>query len=274
MNFALIGAAGYVAPKHLDAIRQCGGNLVAALDPHDSVGILDRYFPNCRYFSEFERFDRYCSMRSIDYVSICSPNYLHDAHCRFALRIGAEAICEKPLVLNVRNLRALQHIESQTGKKINVILQMRLHETVKSMPTGGRHYVRIRYIAPRGAWYQNSWKGDVQKSGGLCTNIGVHLFDLACCLYGPMENIFMQTNTSDEARGRVSLQNANVDFLLSTKGDIALREFRVDVEPFDFSTGFEDLHVQSYQHILFGNGFGTKDILPATTVCEAIRSWQ
>jgi len=254
MNFALIGAAGYVAPKHMEAIKNIGGNLIAAIDPQDSVGILDSYFPNCSFFTEFERFDRFCeklrrNRENIDYVSICSPNYLHDAHCRFALRINANAVCEKPLVLKNKNLDALEDIESERGKRIYTILQLRLHHNAIKLKkliskTKGNFSVVVEYVAPRGLWYNYSWKGSVEKSGGLATNIGIHLFDFA---------------------------KASVKFHLSTVGEPS-KVFVVNDKNYDFSVNFTELHTNSYQNIVEGSGFGIEDVRPAVKLCEEIRN--
>lgn len=277
MNFALIGAAGYVAPRHMAAIKEVGGNLIAAVDPHDSVGIIDRYFPKCRFFTEFERFDRYCSMHSLDYVSICSPNHLHDAHCRFALRSGAHAICEKPLVLNVHNIDQLKLAEEASGRKINVILQMRLHpkaiEIVKNSSQWPHHSVNIVYVAPRGFWYDFSWKGDIRKSGGVATNIGIHLFDMIHYLFDNHQTEIHTTPFNERTvAGTIVGDQATVKFHLSVNGDNPIRMFRVDGMDYDFSTGFENLHTISYQKIIDGAGFGVDAIREATQICETIRN--
>lgn len=283
-NFVLIGAAGYVAPKHMRAIKDVGGNLVAALDPHDSVGILDSYFPECRFFTEFERFDRFCAKlidrgQRVDYVSICSPNYLHDAHCRFALRIGADAICEKPLVLTAKNLTALKKVEDQTGRKVYTILQLRLNpqlielktqlETVSAYDT-----IRLQYVTPRGCWYDYSWKGDVVKSGGIATNIGIHLFDMMCWFFGTYRKVTIVKREARTVSGIVFFENRSVHFHLSVDGRKACRTISssaLDLK-IEFSNGFTDLHARSYENILAGDSFGIDDIMPATMICEQIRN--
>jgi len=275
-RFVLIGAAGYVAPKHFEAIAQNGGQLIAVLDPHDSVGVLDRYFPKCLYFREFERFDRYCSSKSIDYVSICSPNYLHDAHCRFALRIGASAICEKPLVLNSRNIAPLKKIEWQFNNKINVILQMRLHKNVDQLDCNNdklnKALVWVRYITPRGPWYLQSWKGDPAKSGGLATNIGIHLIDLICSRYGSPLYLHVVSKSDVYIHFLMMCEYAKVYVKLSIADTYEpIRLFSVNTNSIDFTTGFGELHTQSYHEVLSGRGFRIDDILPATVICEHLR---
>ncbi len=282
-RFALIGAAGYVAPRHMKAIADIGGDLVAALDPHDSVGVLDRFFPNCRFFAEFERFDRFCSDRSIDYVSICSPNYLHDAHCRFAMRIGADAICEKPLCLTMKNLYRLGADEKRYSRKINVILQLRLHpEAVRlkqALDPGTMYQFTLGYVTPRGPWYHYSWKGDVTKSGGLATNIGVHLLDLLGWLFGGAMEVDVTSSSNDSVVGAVNLLRAKGVFKLSVANgqrhahrflDIVTEEGQNPLY-FEFNGGFEDLHTKSYQEIINENGFGVADVQNVTWACQDIR---
>lgn len=284
-RFALIGAAGYVAPKHMQAIRDVGGELVAALDPHDSVGILDQYFPDCMFFTEFERFDRFCSQTRIDYVSICSPNYLHDAHCRFALRLGADAICEKPVVLMERNLDQLLQVERDSGNwsrlghdaQVRCILQCRLHPALANLvrSTGGdkKATVKVVYHTPRGNWYKYAWKSDISKSGGLETNIGIHLFDLCSYLYGKLVSIESLEKTEDESMGVLHLERATVNWDLSIRKDrTPKRIFDVDGAQLDLTNGFNDLHTVSYQKILSGDGFGLEDAREAVLICERIRS--
>ena len=277
-NFVLIGAGGYIAPKHMKAIKDTGNNLLAAVDKHDSVGILDSYFPNAEFFTEFERFDRHCEKLKregikIDYVSICSPNYLHDAHIRFGLRIGANVICEKPIVLNPWNIDALVDIEKETGKKVYSILQLRLHpaiialrEKIKKGPADKIYDVALNYFTSRGNWYHNSWKGDVEKSGGIATNIGVHFFDMLQWVFGSVSNNIVTEHTKDTAAGKLSLKNANVDWYLSinydnmpdvpkAEGKRTYRTLKIDGNEFEFSEGFTELHTESYQQILAGNGF-------------------
>jgi UDP-N-acetyl-2-amino-2-deoxyglucuronate dehydrogenase len=280
-KYALIGAAGYIAPRHMEAIKATGGNLVAAYDPNDSVGIIDSYFPESDFFTEFERFDRHIDKRrranggrAVDYVSICSPNYLHDAHMRFALRSGADAICEKPLVLNPWNIDGLQEIERDTGRKVNTILQLRLHpaiialrEKVKAEPKDRKHDVDLTYITSRGHWYQQSWKGDSSKSGGIATNIGVHFFDMLHFVYGAPQANKVHLSTPTKAAGYLEYEHARVRWFLSLDvddvpaaqreaGQRTYRSILASGEEIEFSGGFTDLHVRSYKEILAGRGFG------------------
>lgn len=274
MKFALIGAAGYIAPKHIQAIRDVGGDLVAALDPHDSVGRLDQYFPECQYFRETERFDRWLSKNPVDYVSICSPNYLHDAHALLALRSGADVICEKPLVCHERNLDNLSDWELKTDKKVNVVLQCRLHPEAiraKNQFSEGVYALKVDYRTPRGAWYAQSWKGDVEKSGGLTTNIGIHLFDLSMWLFGPWIQWQIDKLTHNEAAGSLMLDRAEMNWSLSLKQGVPKRVFRVNDIDIDLTNGFQELHTETYRRVLDGNGFGIEDIRPATRIVEAIR---
>jgi UDP-N-acetyl-2-amino-2-deoxyglucuronate dehydrogenase len=292
-RFALIGAAGYVAPRHMRAIRDTSHDLVAALDPHDSVGVLDSYFPEADFFSEFERFDRHIDKlrrqgNKVEYVSICSPNYLHDAHIRFSLRSGAHAICEKPTVLNPWNLDALQEIEQETGCRVFTILQLRLHPAVIALrermqrQPDSVHDVEMTYITPRGHWYHNSWKGDPAKSGGIATNIGLHLFDMLLWIFGPLEGSTLHVHRADCAAGILSLRGARVRWWLSINpdhlpkaqrlsGKPAYRSMTVDGEAVDFSDGFADLHTESYRQILTDHGFGLETARPAVDVVSAIR---
>lgn len=284
-NFALIGAAGFVAPRHMKAIKDCGGNLVAALDPHDSVGILDSYFPECSFFTEFERFDRHCSklMKSdkpIDYVSICSPNYLHDSHIRFALRLGAHAICEKPLVLKEKNLDQLKLVEEETQRKIYTILQLRLNPDLKyykdNLDPNNHYNCDIRYVTPRGNWYLYSWKGNVEKSGGIATNIGIHLFDLMTWLFGDScydldKCVFIDEQSEKHIKGLICLERAFVDFYLSIEGKPERTLFLGNGNKLEFSNGFTDLHTKSYLEILSGNGFGIEESRESIRICEYIR---
>ena len=277
-KFALIGAAGYVAPRHMKAIKDVGGELVAALDPHDSVGILDSYFPDCLYFRETERFDRWLSKHPVDYVSIASPNYLHDSHCLMAMRNSADVICEKPLCNYERNIDNLAEWELKTGKKVNVILQCRLHPAavgMKSKTSTGFCPVNVNYRTPRGNWYLRSWKGDIEKSGGLPTNIGVHLFDLCGWLFGDLkDNGGIEKTTvvkPDEASGSFELERAVVSWHLSTKQGPPARIFNVGSDSIDLTTGFTDLHTESYRNILSGKGFGIEDARPSIRIVEKIR---
>jgi len=271
-NFVLIGAAGYVAPRHLKAIKETGNNLLAALDPNDSVGILDQYFPEADFFTEFERFDRHCerlkrSRNAIDYVTVCSPNYLHDAHIRFGFRIGADVICEKPVVLNPWNVNALLDMEKDTGKKVFSILQLRLHPAIvqlqnriQSAKDDRRYIIQINYITPRGKWYNYSWKGNVDKSGGITTNIGLHLFDLLLWLFGDVRQNKVLKNSPDKASGKLILEKADVEWSLGIDADLlppgksSLRQLIIDNEIIELSEGFEDLHTLSYHQILQGGG--------------------
>lgn len=294
-SFALIGAAGFVAPRHMKAIAEVGGRLVAALDPNDSVGIIDSYFPTADFFTEFERFDRHLDKarrrgRKVDYVSICSPNYLHDAHIRFALRNQAHAICEKPLVLNPWNLDGLREIEDETSVRVFHILQLRLHpairalrERIQAQVSERLHDVDITYITSRGHWYQRSWKGDLQKSGGIATNIGVHFFDMLSWIFGPVAQHSVHLHQADCAAGVLELVGARVRWFLSinaahlpeeqqAKGQRTFRAIRVDGEAIEFSEGFTDLHTESYRHILAGQGFGLDEARTAVEIVHGIRN--
>ena len=279
-RFVLIGAAGYVAPRHMRAIKEVGGELVAAYDPHDSVGVLDSYHPECRYFSEFERFDRYVQKilsggGVIDYAAICSPNYLHDAHCRWAMRIGADAICEKPIVLHERNLDELQRVEEETGRRVWAILQLRHHPAVvrfKERMDDGLCVCRIQYHTPRGRWYAHTWKGDERKSGGVVTNIGIHLFDLCGYLFGGMWSVSLTECDEQSVVGAVEFNEGGVRFDLSIAGGVnRVRRFEIDGQVLDLSKGFEDLHTESYREIVGGKGWGIDDARPAIRLVETIR---
>jgi UDP-N-acetyl-2-amino-2-deoxyglucuronate dehydrogenase len=279
-NFGMTGVAGFVAPRHLQAIHDTGNNLVAALDPHDSVGILDKHFPNCRFFTEPERFDRHLEklrrdMNGIDYLSICSPNYLHDAHCRLALRVGANAICEKPLVINPWNLNQLKDLEKEYKKKIYVVLQLRYDSKVYEMrdiiETIGEYYkVTVTYITPRGKWYLTSWKGDEKKSGGLIMNIGIHLFDLMILLFGKPESFVIDQINETVVSGRLWLEKAHVDFFLTTEGD-AKRVIEFNGYEFKFGENFTNLHTKVYQDILKGGGFGIEDTKQSIELVHLMR---
>ncbi|MGD9685457.1 MAG: Gfo/Idh/MocA family oxidoreductase [Desulfobacter sp.] len=299
-NFALIGVGGYIAPRHLQAIKDTGNRLVAALDVNDSVGILDRFFPDVPFFTEFERFDRFADKlrrqadgRQIDYVSICSPNYLHDAHIRFALRIGADAICEKPLVLNPWNLDALQQMEQESGRKVNTILQLRvhpslvaLHDELKRTPKLSEKYeVTLTYITSRGPWYLNSWKGNQEKAGGVATNIGIHFFDLLIWLFGAVQQNEVHYTDNLKTGGVIELERARVKWFLSIdRNDLpesathcglsTFRSITVDGKEIEFSEGFTDLHTMVYQRTLDGNGFGLTDARPAIELAHTIRTTQ
>ena len=272
-NYVLIGGAGYVAPKHYHAIKETGGNLLAILDPHDSVGILDSYFPNCKYFSEFEVFDRFCATQFIDYVVVCSPNYLHDAHSRFGLRIGADVICEKPLVLNERNLDGLCEMEEKTGHRIWNILQLRFVSTSLEDYREVKKYapVSLEYYTPRGCWYEYSWKGDIAKSGGLVTNIGVHLFDMLLWLFGPKYQVLRWENKKDLSSGIINIGEHSCSIILSIEMNYPkLRSLLIGEDSIDLSDRFDDLHLMSYEKILRGEGFGIEDVRPAIGLCEEL----
>ena len=296
-RFALIGVAGYVAPRHLKAIKDTGNVLVAALDKSDSVGVLDSYFPDADFFTEFERFDRHLEKlrradekQAVDYVSICSPNYLHDAHVRFALRIGAHAICEKPLVLNPWNIEALEEIEKESKGKINTILQLRLHPAIielkKKIDSAGEgkiHDIDLTYITSRGHWYMVSWKGSIEKSGGIATNIGIHFFDMLAWVFGDVKKNVVHLNQPKRAAGFLELQKARVRWFLSLERNdlpfepqrgksMTYRSITINGQEVEFSEGFGDLHTTSYQKILDGQGFGTKDVQISVQIASDIRS--
>lgn len=294
-NFALIGVAGYIAPRHLQAIRDTKNNLVAALDKFDTVGILDSYFPSADFFTEFERFDRHLDKQrrlgnKIDYVSICTPNYLHDSHIRFALRHQADAICEKPLVLNPWNVDALEEIEKETGKRVFTILQLRLHPSIialkkeiEASPKDKTFEVDLTYITSRGHWYQTSWKGDNSKSGGVATNIGIHFFDMLAWVFGDVNKNTVHLLSADSAAGVLELGKAKVRWFLSidynnvpddlkAKGKRTYRSLTMEGREIEFSDGFTDLHTKSYEQILLGNGFGLKEARPSIQTVYEIRN--
>lgn len=293
-RFALIGAAGYVAPRHMRAIKETGNQLIAALDPNDSVGIIDSYFPRADFFTEFERFDRHIDKlrrkgQKVDYVSVCSPNYLHDAHVRFALRNNSDTVCEKPLVLNPWNIDGLEEIEHEAESKVYNILQLRLHpalialkERVAKNKKNKKYEVDLTYIASRGNWYFISWKGDKSKSGGVATNIGIHFFDMLIWIFGKVQNNYVHLNSYDKASGYLELENARVRWFLSvdettlpesffSSGQRTYRSITVDGEEIEFSGGFTDLHTLSYQKILDGEGFGLQEVRPSIETVCAIR---
>jgi UDP-N-acetyl-2-amino-2-deoxyglucuronate dehydrogenase len=295
-RFAIIGVAGYVAPRHLRAIKETGNRLVAAYDPNDSVGIIDSFFPNADFFTEFERFDRHIDKRrragkggELDFVSICSPNYLHDAHARFALRSGANAICEKPLVLNPWNLDGLLDMERDTGKRIYSILQLRLHPAIRTLrerianeTSNTKHEVDLTYITSRGHWYHQSWKGDIDKSGGIATNIGVHFFDMLHYIFGNLQENVVHLSTQSKAAGYLEYERARVRWFLSVDVDDipasirandqrTYRSITVDGEEIEFSGGFNDLHTMSYKEVLDGKGFGVEENRTAITTVSTIR---
>lgn len=293
-RFALIGAAGYIAPRHMIAIRETGNDLVAALDPNDSVGIIDSHFPEAHFFTEFERFDRHVdklrrSGKAVDYIAIASPNYLHDSHMRFALRSGADAICEKPLVLNPWNIDGLKVIEADTGRKINTILQLRLHpsivalrEQVQSSDPNKKYDVDLTYITSRGHWYLQSWKGNTDKSGGIATNIGVHFYDMLHFVFGAVQQSVVHLATPTKAAGYLEYERARVRWFLSidvndvpeaerAKGKRTFRAITANGENIEFSDGFTDLHTRSYEEILAGRGFGLEENRVAIETVAGIR---
>ena len=278
-SFAIIGAAGYIAPRHLKAIKEVGGNLVAALDIADSVGILDAYFPDCEFFKdEFAFYDFLMDKVPTDYLVVCSPNYLHEEHCYAGLKLNADVICEKPLTLSLESLNNLADAETYTGKNIYTILQLRLHPILQQLKreiestNKESHEVNIEYFTPRGKWYHNSWKGDVKKSGGIATNIGIHLFDLVSWLFGDVKDIFTETNNTVESRGNLQLANANVQWNLSiAQHEKARRIIIIDGKTIEFTDGFADLHTQSYHEILNKKGFTIKDVKPSVDITERIR---
>ncbi|WP_207063720.1 Gfo/Idh/MocA family protein [Motiliproteus sp. SC1-56] len=296
-QFALIGAAGYIAPRHMKAIKETGNNLTAALDPNDSVGIIDSYFPEAHFFTEFERFDRHIDKLrresgdcGVDYVSICSPNYLHDSHMRFALRSGADAICEKPIVLNPWNIDGLLEIERDTGRKVNTILQLRVHpaiialrEKIRKAASSQKYEVDLTYITSRGNWYLQSWKGDEKKSGGIATNIGVHFYDMLHFLFGELQDNQVYLREETRAAGFLEYQNARVRWFLSCdfndiptsvkeQGQRTFRSITVDGEEIEFSGGFTDLHTRSYEEILAGRGYGLEENRVAIETVATIRN--
>ncbi len=294
-NFALIGASGYVAPRHMKAIKDTGNQLIAALDPFDSVGIIDSHFPQADFFTEFERFDRHIDKlrrkgRAVDYVSVCSPNYLHDAHIRFGLRNSADVICEKPIVLNPWNLDALQTVEKETGQKAYNILQLRLHDSVRELkakveagPQDKIYDIDLTYLTSRGHWYYTSWKGAKHKSGGIASNIGVHFYDMLIWIFGAVRKNVVHIHNHDRAAGYLELERARVRWFLSINyevipqhiKDTGARTFRaltIEDKEFEFSGGFFDLHTKSYQAVLDGHGFGLEEARPAIQTVHDIRN--
>jgi len=297
-KFGLIGLAGYIAPRHLKAIKETGNNLLAALDPFDSVGIMDSFFPDAAFFTEPERFDRHLDKlrrsgdNKIDFVSICSPNYLHDSHIRMALRNQADAICEKPIVLNPWNVDALREIEKETGKNIYTILQLRHHKAIIALkeridngPQNKMYDIDLTYITSRGAWYYRSWKGNTEKSGGVATNIGVHFFDMLTWIFGEATENVVNMNQADTAAGYLQLKKAKVRWFLSINREnlpkaaieskkSTYRSITVDGQEIEFSDGFTDLHTISYRHILDGSGYGLADARQSIEIVEKIRNSQ
>lgn len=293
-NFAIIGVAGYIAPRHLRAVRDTGNNLSAAYDIFDSVGIMDSFFPDASFFTEFELFDRHLSKmrregKGVDYVSICTPNYLHDAHIRYGLRLDADVICEKPLVLNPWNIDALTEAEKESGKRVNTILQLRLHEaiislkeSVASAPKGKVFDVDLTYITSRGNWYYTSWKGDERKSGGVATNIGVHFYDMLSWVFGDVKQNIVHVSSFDRVAGILELEKAHVRYFLSINADTlpadskaagkrTFRSLSMEGREIEFSDGFTELHTDSYRKIIAGEGFGLADARNAVQIVHDIR---
>ncbi|WP_424963014.1 Gfo/Idh/MocA family protein [Ekhidna sp.] len=294
-NFTLIGASGYIAPRHMKAIKETNNKLIAALDNFDSVGVIDSFFPEADFFVEFERFDRHIEKLRyerdvrVDYTSICTPNYLHDAHIRMALRRDSDAICEKPLVLNPWNIEKLAHVEKETGRKIWNILQLRVHpsiialkEKIENGPKDKVYDVDLTYLTSRGHWYYTSWKGEVSKSGGIATNIGVHFYDMLSWVFGEVKNNIVHVHTHDRAAGYLEFERARVRWFLSinfdvipdevkAKGQRTYRSITIEGEELEFSDGFTDLHTKSYEEILKGNGYGIKDAQKAIEIVHDIR---
>jgi len=294
-NFILIGAAGYIAPRHMKAIKETGNNLIAAYDPYDGVGVMDSHFPEAHFFTEFERFDRHIEKikragTKIDYVSICSPNYLHDSHIRYGLRIGADVICEKPLVLNPWNVDALIELEEEYDNKVHTILQLRHHEAILELkekiengPADKVYDIDLTYITSRGNWYYTSWKGNEEKSGGIASNIGVHFFDMLQWIFGPMKQATVDIKTKDTNSGTLKFKQANVNWYLSINAenlpqkakDQGLPTFRtlsIEGEDIEFSKGFTDLHTVSYQKIISGEGYGLADAKSSIEIVSEIRN--
>jgi len=295
-NFALIGASGYIAPRHLNAIKDTNNNLLAALDRFDSVGIIDSYFPDTAFFVETERFDRHIEKLkydkgvNLDYMSICTPNYLHDAHIRMALRRGADAVCEKPLVLNPWNLDALQKMEKESGQRVWTILQLRVHKSIielkrkiEEAPKDKIFDVDLTYLTSRGNWYYTSWKGDMSKSGGIATNIGVHFYDMLSFIFGAVKKNVVHVHTHDRAAGYLEFERARVRWFLSinydvlpdeikAKGQRTYRSITIEGEELEFSGGFTDLHTRVYEGILDGNGYGLEDTRQAIEIVHTIRN--
>lgn len=296
VQFGLIGAAGYIAPRHMKAMKETGNNLLAALDPFDSVGVIDSYFPDADFFTEPERFDRHMDKlrksgkSGMEFVSICSPNYLHDSHIRMVLRNQAHAICEKPLVLNPWNVDALAEIEKETGKTIYNILQLRHHpavielkEKIERGPADKIYEIDLSYITSRGSWYFYSWKGNTEKSGGIGTNIGIHFFDMLTWIFGSVKENIVHVSNPDKAAGFLHLEKAKVRWFLSvnnadlpeeirSNGQTTYRSLMLDGEEFEFSGGFTNLHTLSYENILRGNGFGLETIRPSILIAYEIRN--
>lgn len=294
-NFAIIGVGGYIAPRHLKAIKDTGNNLISAYDRFDSVGIMDSYFPDAAFFTEQELFDRHNtklqqSENRLDFVTVCTPNYLHDAHTRYGLRLGCDVICEKPLVLNPWNIDTLEELEQETGHKIYTILQLRLHDSIVALkkkvdegPKDKVYDVDLTYITSRGKWYYTSWKGDVHKSGGVATNIGVHFYDMLSWIFGPVQENIVHVSSHDRVAGFLRLEKARVRYFLSINEEHlpenavqgekrTYRTIMIDGEEFEFSKGFTELHTKSYENILAGKGFGPADVRNCINIVHTIRN--
>tara|TARA_R100000008_G_scaffold86802_1_gene81734 strand:+ start:6264 stop:7205 length:942 start_codon:yes stop_codon:yes gene_type:complete len=288
LRFGLLGAAGFVAPRHLQAIKETNNNLLAAIDPHDSVGILDSYFPQADFFTEPERFERHLDRlkdkgKKLDYLSICSPNYLHDAHIRMGLKNDIDVVCEKPLLVNPKNVELLKKLEKETGRKINCILQLRLHDTIvslkKDIDKNKIYDIDLTYITRRGKWYEYSWKGDIHKSGGLAMNIGIHFFDMLMWIFGECLESKVFYRTADAISGRLVLDRARVRWTLSTDSTMLpknvkapYRSILIDGKELEFSHGFTDLHTKSYKQVIEGEGFGTADVMGSLEATSEIMS--
>jgi UDP-N-acetyl-2-amino-2-deoxyglucuronate dehydrogenase len=295
INFGLIGASGYIAPRHMKAIKDNGGDLLAAYDPYDGIGVMDSYFPKAAFFTEFERFDRHVdklkrSGSGLDFISICSPNYLHDSHIRFGLKNNANVICEKPLTLNPWNINTLVELEKEFGFNVYTILQLRLHPAIIDLrnkvlagPSDKVYDLDLAYITSRGNWYYSSWKGDISKSGGIATNIGVHFFDMLSWVFGSVKTNIVHVHTHDRAAGFLELERARVRWFLSIneetlpttvkkKGQRTFRSFTIEGQEVEFSDGFTDLHTHSYKNILDGNGFRAVEALPSIEIVHQIRN--
>lgn len=282
MHFGLIGAAGFVAPRHMKAIKELGHELRVALDPHDSVGVLDSYFPECKFFTQRERFDRHIiKNEELDYMVICSPNYLHESHCKFGMRLGADVICEKPLALTTENAYQLMMVEKQTNKKVFSILQLRLHPEIQKLKgtlTNEKHLVHLTYVTSRGPWYHQSWKGKEGQSGGIETNIGIHFFDVLIWLFGRVKNFEVTERNEVRSVGIMELERANVTWFLSIdKNDLPgkskkfYRRMIVDGDEVEFDSVFSELHTESYLNILNGRGYGIADTIPSIAITQDIR---
>ncbi|MDD3724021.1 MAG: Gfo/Idh/MocA family oxidoreductase [Bacteroidales bacterium] len=294
-NFGIIGVAGYIAPRHLRAIKDTGNNLIVALDKSDTVGIMDSYFPNSSFYTEFERFDRYVDKikhteKKLDYISVCTPNYLHDSHIRFGLRTQCDVICEKPLVLNPWNIDAISMMEKETGKKVYNILQLRLHQAIidwkKEIENGPKDKVYdfdLTYITSRGTWYYTSWKGVTEKSGGVATNIGVHFYDMLSWIFGEIKENIVHVYQHDRAAGFLRFEKARVRYFMSINADTlpqqailegkrTYRKIEMEGKEIEFSEGFTELHTESYRQILAGNGFSLEDSRQSIQIVSDIRN--